>query len=181
MEYRHFLIECSGKLTQSILMVTETIEAKYQQMECRHLLTLYLNADPSIVVGRVPSGYRIINPFTGGHFSGPGLRGTILAWGGGSILARRDGTAEMDARAILKTEDDAIIYLRYEGSRHGPPEILAKIGKEILDPKSYYMRMRPVFETADPRYAWLNGTVSVGYGDRRPEGAIYHLYEIFER
>jgi hypothetical protein len=64
---------------------------------------------------------------------------------------------------------------------HGPPEILAKLGQEVLDPKSYYMRIRPNFETADPRYAWLNNTVSIGYGDRRPEGPIYHLYEIFEQ
>jgi Protein of unknown function (DUF3237) len=162
-------------------MVAETIEAKYHQMECRHLMTLYFNADPTIVVGAVPLGHRIINPFTGGHFSGPRIRGEILARFGGWILRRRDGAAENEARAILKTEDDVTIFMRYEGVRHGPPEILAKMGKEVLDPKSYYLRIRPTFETADPKYAWLNDIVSVGYGDRRPEGPIYYLFEIFAR
>jgi hypothetical protein len=161
-------------------MESQTDETKYPEMECRFLFSVYFNADPSILVGDGPLGRRIINPVTGGHFSGPKIQGAVVG-GAGWLLQRRDGAVEMDARITLKTADDVIVYMRHEGIRHGSPEVMAKIGKETVDPRLYYMRIRPTFETGDQRYAWLNNTMSIGYGDRRPDGPVYHLYEIFER
>ena len=61
-----------------------------------------------------------------------------------------------------------MIYGTYLGVIHGAPD----------DPSTYYFRTAPLFETAAPRYAWLNHVLAVGYGWRR-EGRIgYSVYAI---
>jgi hypothetical protein len=151
----------------------------YPEMECRFLFKVFFRVETPVVVGNGPLGHRIIAPITGGTFSGPKIRGTVLS-GSDWLLTRSDGVTQLDVRVTLKTADDAIVSMRYEGVRHGPPEVIAKIGKEIVDPRLYYMRIRPVFETGEPKYSWLNNTMPIGYGERRPDGPVYHLYEIFE-
>jgi hypothetical protein len=69
--------------------------------------------------------------------------------------------------------------MTYRGLRFGPPDIMAKLEKgEVVDPASYYFRTNPVFETAAPRYDWLNRLLAVGIGHRRADGPIYSVFEI---
>ena len=42
----------------------------------------------------------------------------------------------------------------------------------------YYIRIAPVFETADPRYAWLNGVLAVGCGHRTATGIRHSVFAI---
>ena len=42
----------------------------------------------------------------------------------------------------------------------------------------YYIRIAPVFETADPRYAWLNGLLAVGCGHRTTTGIRHSIFAI---
>jgi hypothetical protein len=35
-----------------------------------------------------------------------------------------------------------------------------------------------VFETADPRYLWLNDIVAVAIGGATPEGVKYEVFEV---
>jgi hypothetical protein len=119
-------------------------------------------------------------PLTGGHFEGPHLRGTVLPGGSADwLLLRSDGVLELDLRATLRTEDGALISMKYFGLRHGPPDVIAALGRgETVDPASYYFRTAPRFETAHPRYAFLNRLVAVASGDRRAEGPIYTIHEV---
>jgi hypothetical protein len=85
----------------------------------------------------------------------------------------------LDLRATLRTEDGALISMKSFGLRHGPPEVMAAIGRgEIVDAATYYFRTTPRFETSHPTYAFLNRLVAVGSGDRRPEGPIYTIYQV---
>jgi hypothetical protein len=94
-------------------------------------------------------------------------------------LLRADGVLEMDLRMTLQTDDGALISLRSFGLRHGPPEVIAAIGRgETVDPATYYFRTTPRFETGDPRYAFLNRIVAVATGDRRKDGPIYTIHEV---
>ena len=69
--------------------------------------------------------------------------------------------------------------MTYHGVRHGPPEVIARIEKgEVVDPTSYYFRITPVFETAAPKYDWINRVVAVGIGHRRADGPIYSVFEV---
>ena len=49
---------------------------------------------------------------------------------------------------------------------------------EAVDPASYYLRTTPVFETASPKYDWLNRIVSVATGRREKSGPVYEVYEV---
>jgi hypothetical protein len=130
-------------------------------------------------IGAVPVGTRSVAAIAGGHFAGPRLRGTVLADGGDWTLLRSDAVLELDLRLTLKTDDGALIYLTSFGLRHGPPQVIAALARgEIVDPSTYYFRTTPRFETADPRYMFLNRLLAVSSGDRRPEGPIYTINEI---
>jgi hypothetical protein len=149
-------------------------------MKTRLLMTLRVNVAPAQNIGAVPYGTRRTAPLSGGDFEGPRLRGTVLPGGSADwLLLRTDGVLELDLRVTLRTDDGGLISMKSFGMRHGPPGVMAAIGRgETVDPASYYFRTTPRFETAHPGYAFLNRLVAVASGDRRPEGPIYTVYEV---
>src|SRR5258705_8712727 len=149
-------------------------------MNTRLLMTMRVQVGTVLNIGAVPHGTRRTAPLGGGTFEGPRLRGTILPGGSADWqLLRSDGVLEMDLRVTLRTDDGALISMRSFGLRHGPPEIIAAIGRgETVDPSTYYFRTMPRFETAHPAYAFLNRLVAVASGDRRAEGPIYTVHEV---
>ena len=65
------------------------------------------------------------------------------------------------------------------GLRHGPPEVIAALGRgETVDPSTYYFRTTARFETAHPGYTFLNRLIAVATGDRRAEGPVYTVHEV---
>ncbi len=127
----------------------------------RPLMTVTIAAAPPQKLGTVPHGIRSIVPVTGGDFEGPRLRGKVLPGGGDWLLLRPDGVLELDLRITLETDDHALIYMTFQGLRHGS-----------------YFRTLPRFETSTGTYAFLNRIVSVGVGEARPDGAVHRIDEI---
>src|SRR6059036_3697627 len=149
-------------------------------MNTRLLMILRVTVATPLSIGAVPHGTRRTVPITGGDFDGPRLRGSVLPGGSADwLLLRADGVLELDLRVTLRTDDGALISMRSFGLRHGPPDVIAAIGRgETVDPTTYYFRTTPRFETAHPAYAFLNRLVAVASGDRRAEGPIYTIYEV---
>ena len=148
-------------------------------MTSRPLMTVRIAAAPAQKLGTVPHGIRIIVPVTGGDFDGPRLRGQILPGGGDWLLLRSDGVLELDLRITLETDDHALIYMTFQGLRHGPPDAIAALSRgEAVDPASYYFRTLPRFETSTEKYAFLNRIIAVGVGETRPDGAVHRIDEI---
>jgi hypothetical protein len=149
-------------------------------MNTRLLMTMYVKVGIPLNIGVVPHGTRRTAPLSGGTFEGPRLRGTILPDSSADWqLLRSDGVLEMDLRFTLRTDDGALISMSAFGLRHGPPEVIAAIGRgEAVDPSTYYFRTMPRFETAHPSYSFLNHLIAVASGDRRPEGPIYTIHEV---
>jgi hypothetical protein len=148
-------------------------------MDSRPLMTVRIAAAPPQKLGTVPHGIRSIVPVTGGDFDGPRLRGQILPGGGDWLLLRSDGVLELDLRITLETDDHALIYMTFQGLRHGPPDAIAALGRgEAVDPASYYFRTVPRFETSTEQYAFLNRIITVGVGETRPDGAVHRIDEI---
>ena len=148
-------------------------------MNSRPLMTVRITAAPPQKLGAVPHGTRLIVPVTGGDFEGPRLRGKILPGGGDWLLLRSDGVLELDLRITLETDDHALIYMTFQGLRHGPPDAIAALGRgEVVDPARYYFRTLPRFETSAETYAFLNRIVAVGAGETRPDGAVHRIEEI---
>jgi hypothetical protein len=148
-------------------------------MNSRLLMTLQVAVMAAQRIGAVPHGIRVIAPIANGDFEGPRLRGKVLPGGGDWTLLRGDGVLELDLRLTLETDDGALIHMRSFGLRHGPPEVIAALGRgESVDPSTYYFRTTPRFETGHPKYAFLNRLVAAARGDRRAAGPIYTVDEI---
>ncbi len=148
-------------------------------MKSRPLMTLEVAVAGLQKIGAVPHGTRAAAQIASGHFEGPRLRGRVLPGGGDWTLLRGDGVLELDLRVTLETDDGALIHLASFGLRHGPPEVIAALARgESVDPATYYFRTTPRFETAHPKYAFLNRLLAVARGDRRAAGPIYTIDEL---
>jgi hypothetical protein len=83
---------------------------------------------------------------------------------------------------VWQTDDGALIYVTYGGRLVVPAAVVDNfrdpVRLEALDPAAYYFRICPLFETAAPRYAWLNEIVAVGLGRRTASGVIYRIFQI---
>jgi hypothetical protein len=85
----------------------------------------------------------------------------------------------LDVRLTLETDDKQLIYMSYRGMRHGPQEVMERLGRgEAVDPASYYFRALPSFETASEKYGWLNRAMFVSTGFRQASGPTYDVYEV---
>jgi hypothetical protein len=146
-----------------------------------HLFTLTLDVDPNVTdLGETPNGRRRIAALRGGHFEGEEIKGIVLPSPGGDwMLQRRDGILMLNVRLTLRTHDEHLIYMQYEGMRHGPAWVIEQLNKgEKVDPSQYYFRTAPVFETASEKYRFLNRIICVATGRRDPSGPIYEVFQI---
>jgi len=129
-------------------------------------------------LGATAQGHRRIVPQTGGRFAGPKLTGKLL----GGVSAdwqdvRPDGTAIVNIRSTLLTDDGTLLYVRSRGVRHGSPQVLDRLGRgENVDPSEYTFRTATQIETAAPKLDWLNKGVFISVGGREPTGVIYETY-----
>jgi Protein of unknown function (DUF3237) len=161
----------SNALTQTVAM---------RELKSRHLFSLTMKLPPTLELGDTPTGKRRVFTVSGGQFIGERLRGEVLPQAGSDLLlVRQDGSSQQDVRVILGTDDRALILMTYRGVRHACADVNARIARgEHVSPSDYYLRTVPFFETASPKYAWLNKIVSVGIGERHPDGVSYEVFEI---
>jgi len=144
-----------------------------------HLMTLRLTVTGMQPIGATPNGNRRVGLVAGGRFEGPKLKGTVLPGGADWIIGRPDGSTTLDVRIVLETDDGAAIGMTYRGMRHGPAAVMERVNKgEFVDPAEYYFRTAVAFETAAPKYDWLNRIIAVGTGSRPPEGPVYEIFEV---
>jgi len=132
-------------------------------MNARPLMRLRLTTAATQEIGPTPHGTLSIFPITGGTFEGEQLRGTVLDGGVDWVIAAADGTFELDLRVTLETDDGALIHMTFTGVR---------------DDASQYFRTLPRFETAAPKYAFLNRLLAVGIGELHAEGPVHAIEEI---
>jgi hypothetical protein len=157
----------------------ENLHGALKQVQTRPLFVMRLEVRPILDVGEAPVGHRRVGVVCGGVFEGDRLSGQVVDGGNDWQQVRADGAVDLDARLLLKTDDGALMTMMYRGVRHGPREVIARIDKgEILDPTTYYFRTAPRFETAVPKYEWLNRIIAVGTGHRSAAGVVYSVFEV---
>lgn len=150
-----------------------------QSLRSKPLFTMRLAVRPLVIVGKTPGVERRIGFVPGGEFEGERMSGEVIDGGSDWQAVRNDGSTTLDVRLVLKTNDDALIAMTYRGVRHGPADVIGRMERgEAVDPSLYYFRIIPMFETASPKYDWLNRIVAVGAGFRRSDGPVYSVFEV---
>jgi hypothetical protein len=130
-------------------------------------------------LGDVGKGGRRVVPITGGEFSGPDIRGTVVPGGADWQILRSDGVSELEARYTLQTDDGALIVVRNLALRHGSPDVMAALAAgRPVEPGSYYFRGATFFETGAPQYAWMTKCIVVCTGEREPAGVKLKFYKV---
>ena len=130
------------------------------------LCTMTATLNPPVVVPGGPNGTRVIVRVTGGTVTGPKLNGTIEDLGADWLTMRADGTAQLDVRILITTDDGVPIHVSYKGvmspDSNGTPRIVTA----------------PLFETGDERYAWLTQMQGIAIGSTGQGTVEYNLYRI---
>lgn len=104
----------------------------------------------SIHPGETPFGDRNIVPITGGTFTGPNIRGKVMAGGWDWQLVTKTGCHSLQADYMIQTDDGAIINVVNKGTSCASPGSNARL------------ITTPTFEAPLGPHAWLNGGAFVG-------------------
>ncbi len=100
---------------------------------------------------------------TDGWAKGPKISGTFQAPGADWLRVMPSGALRLDVRALLKTDDGALIYMTYNGIIQHSPESAERMSQgELLTARDIpYFVTAPTFQTSSPTYAWLNSVQAV--------------------
>jgi len=153
------------------------------KLRLEYLMTFHAPFAPTIDIGQLPIGHMQVFTVSGGTFEGPKLRGKVLPGPVDWFVTGSDGVGHMDVRATFQTDDGANIYLRYQGVQVMTAAAGAKLSKgEGIDFGEIYWLATPVFETGDPRYAWLNNIITVSEARLGPNLAWieYRVFQVLD-
>ncbi|MDA0369440.1 MAG: DUF3237 domain-containing protein [Proteobacteria bacterium] len=150
-------------------------------LETTFLTHFVIEAMPGLEIGKTPGGWRRVDRILSGRFDGPRFSGEIIT-GTDPVLVMRDDSARLDVRMVLRTVDDALVQMTYDGIVAGPRDVMKRIGRrEEVDSREYYLRTAVTFETGDTRYEWLNTALAVATGRLLvfPNGAFGDHYNLY--
>jgi hypothetical protein len=124
---------------------------------CTATITLArpIAVSPSLMIGEI----------TAIDYSGDRLRASMKGTAAADWLRLSpDGTATLDVRLTVETDDGAIIFAEYGGR---------------MQMATMTIYATPLFHTSDERYTWLNSIQAVAKGTfPEPGTLIYEIYEL---
>ncbi|KAL1953663.1 hypothetical protein VTO42DRAFT_2374 [Malbranchea cinnamomea] len=136
-------------------------------------LTVQVKIAPPTPIGSNSRKCRfLVIPIVGGNVKGesgfsPALNGEFIGQGNDYIHMDPDEKRlRLDAHGVVKTTDDATIYIHYNGVVDVTPElgqILSGQAESLVTPYGHSF-IHITFETGDERYADLENGVYVGAG-----------------
>ena len=169
------LVSLCGMISTRYLFAQAVPEALRLDFVCE----LTVKIAPALTVGETPHGTRRIIPITGGTFTGPNMKGTIINGGADWQVVRKDGTTELNALYTLQTDDGTLIYVNNKGIRVATPEVARRIANgEAVSPNDYYFRAVPTFETPPGKYDWLAKTLFISKGIRNADSVIIQVWKV---
>lgn len=157
----------------------DELPAALQAVQTTPLFVMHLDVKPIVMVGATPGPFRRVGIVPSGTFAGERLSGKVLDGGNDWQTVRSDGSATLDVRLTLQTDDGTYITMAYRGIRYGATEVMKRLEQgEDVDPASYYFRINPMFEAPAGKYEWLNRIIAVGTGHRFAYGPVYSVFEV---
>ncbi len=156
-------------------------------LEPAHDLLFRVECDVGTIesLGPMAMGERRVVAITGGRIvparAGSALSGTILPGGADWQWVRGDGITEIHAHYVVRADTGDRIEVDSQGYRHGPPAVMARLGRgEPVDPREYYFRTAVRFRTASthPELAALNGVLALAIGERRAAQVLLGIWAV---
>ena len=119
-------------------------------------LTVEVDFGHLLDVGMTQTGHFRVIPITGGSFSGPGIKGSVIPGGADWSTMIDEKTAHVFAKYVIQTDDGVLISVENEGVM------------DITQPAM--ICTTPRFKVQkDSKYAWLQNGVFVGSLERAPD------------
>lgn len=132
-----------------------------------------------VSLGDGPHGERRYVPLFDGTVQGPELNGRLVEGGVDWQVRRPDGVLEIDAHYVIRTDDGALVEVRSQGLRHGPPEVMERLARgEPVPPDLYYFRTLVRMTTGAPAWAHLNRMLVLAVGEREAERVRLDFYRV---
>jgi uncharacterized protein DUF3237 len=140
------------------------------------LMQIAVEFQAPLAIADGPFGVRRILVVASGSFEGSALRGAVLPGGGDWVLARRDGSSELDIRFALKTVEGELIYFRSAGLFVASDAVATRMRNGKTD--HYYFRTTVLFEAGSARLSHLNRALYIGVGQRTASGMITDVFAV---
>jgi hypothetical protein len=131
------------------------------------LCTIDVTLAEPIMVGDGPAGFRLIYEVLELTVEGDRLQGTLLGRAGADWVTVSGAVGTIDVRCTIETHDGANVLAQYQGRT----DLSGGPGNSPI-------YVAPRFETADPRYLWLNAVQAVGKGILDGSRLRYEWYEV---
>ena len=148
------------------------------QITTEYLMTAEAPFDSPV---RIDSSTVIVPGRAGGWLKGPRINGKIV-YSGDSLRVMPSGVWRLDVKALIQTDDNASIYVSFNGIVQHSKESFERWRKgEVLSSKDVpYFVAAPTFQTSSEKYAWLNGVQAVAKMVEMKGGeGGYGRYDIF--
>ena len=149
---RSVLALATGLLLQ---VATYTAHAQSTEITTEYLMTYVALLDPPIPID---SSMVIVNVKPGGWVKGPKISGKFVSPGADWLRIMPSGALRLDVRGLIQTDDDAYIFISYNGIVQHSKESAERLGRgELLTTKDIpYFITAPTLQTSSEKYAWLN-------------------------
>ena len=145
------------------------------------MMQVRCEVDALVSLGPGPCGERRYVPLAGGSVVGPELNGTVVAGGVDWQLQRADGVLEIGAHLapLIRTNDGALVEVRSDGLRHGPPEVMVRLAAgEPVARDAYFFRTLMRFTTGDARWLHLNKVMAIASGERQARLVVLDVWRL---
>jgi hypothetical protein len=159
-----------------LLLLPWALHAQTTKISTEYLMTMYapLDADQA-----VDSTLDVNNVRPGGWVKGPKISGTIVAPSGDWSRVLPSGVSRLDVRAMIKTDDGALIYITYNGIYKDTKESEDRASRgAVLTSNDLYFVIAPTMQTSAKKYDWPNGVQCIGKMVSYKSDA-YVTYDIF--
>ncbi len=172
-------ISAAFALALTLFGLCANTHAQTTQVSTEYLMTMYLPTERVAV----DNALTVVNILPGGTVNGPKISGKVLPPGGDWVRVMPSGTLRLDVRLTIEADDGALIYMTYGGVVVGSKETSEALARgEVLDEKGFpYFVTTPQFQTASPKYDWLNKLQAVGKvaAIKRTKDESYVRYDIY--
>ena len=170
MRIRRLIASAVAGAAMALASAAQGAEPPVASIETEYLGRLNVATDPAQMIA--PS---IVYPVTNCSFHGPKIKATCVA----RLIVAPDGPSRLEIRAILKTDDDEVIFM---------DEGIIVLSKDAVDrnekggtlaSKDEYVVNAPRFATASKTYSWLNGVQTLAKRVSSSPGQIeYDLFVV---